>query len=304
MAERGTYRSVKVVLLDGPDYRQLSERSRHVFLTLKLTFGPSGIEVREPEALPHELAAKTGIPSDAVRGCLEDLERAGWIEREGNVVWILGQLHHDPGMVDSNPKHRKGIQSHVGGLPRLSIVRRFVVAHPAFFPPAEYADPVGYPKANDSHDIPIRFTEEGRGKTEERRPKSENLAPARETDSPPGGDDDESTGTVIHATDRLSASQVLHAWESSQPASVPEVDRRKQKPAARKIADHHTAEEVATAFIGMGQLFPHCPPKSEPWDLWDLDRKFAKALAKARDHPDIRSQAFDRQFLAATGGPR
>jgi hypothetical protein len=52
------------------------------------------------------------------------------------------------------------------------------------------------------------------------------------------------------------------------------------------------------AFVGIGQLFPHCPPKSEPWDLTDLDRKFAKAMAKARDHPELRSRQREGELLA------
>jgi hypothetical protein len=52
---------------------------------------------------------------------------------------------------------------------------------------------------------------------------------------------------------------------------------------------------------GMMALFPHCPPKSEPWDLHDLQRKFTKAKAKARDHPEIKAMTAKAAFLQEAG---
>lgn len=177
--ERGSYRSVKVVLLDGPDFQQLPERANHLFVFLKLTFGPSGIEVRYPDALAAEMSAKTRIPVEFVRENLDILEQAGWIEREGNVVWILGQLEHDPGQSPENPKHRTGVQRHVDGLPRLPIVEAFKRAHPLWFPTSPQPKPsppesIPMPEPIDSQSIANRFTEEGRQKTEERIPNTEN----------------------------------------------------------------------------------------------------------------------------------
>lgn len=133
MAERGPYRAVKVVLLDGPDYQELPERARHLFLVLKMSFGPSGIEVHYPEALAFELQAKTGMSLEAVRDSLDHLERAGWIHRERNVVWIVGQLEHDPHMNWKDEKQRTSIWRHVAGLPRLPLVGAFIAAHPDWF---------------------------------------------------------------------------------------------------------------------------------------------------------------------------
>lgn len=133
MADRGGYRSVKVVLLDGPDFQELPERENHVFVFLKLSFGPSGIEVHYPEALAHLISARTRIPVDAVRGCLDTLDALGWIRRQGNVVWLVGQLEHDPHQKWDDEKHRKGIWKHLAGLPRLPIVGQFIDAHPDWF---------------------------------------------------------------------------------------------------------------------------------------------------------------------------
>lgn len=168
MADRGAYRSIKVVLQDGPDFQRLTERARHTFLTLKMAFGPSGIEVRYFEALACEVAEKTGMPVEAARVSLQELERTGWTRRERNVVWIVGQLDHDPGLTATNENHRKSVQSHVNGLPRLSIVRRFVECHSGYFPPLEYTLPDGYPMASGGHDYATAITEDRITKNEER----------------------------------------------------------------------------------------------------------------------------------------
>jgi len=133
MAERGSYRSVKVVLLDGPDFQRLDERPRWVFMVLKLSFGPSGIEVHYPEALAHELAEKTGASVAQVKDALDTLEAEGWIHRERNVLWIVGQLEHDPHMNWTDAKHRTAIWKHVAGLPRLPLVGAYIEAHPDWF---------------------------------------------------------------------------------------------------------------------------------------------------------------------------
>ena len=373
MADRGTYRAIKVVLLDGPDFQELPERSRWVFLTLKMSLGPSGIEMHYPEALVHNISARTGADPDDVRSSLSVLEEHGWIIREGNVIWITGQLKHDPGLKAENPKHRVSIQKHVAGLPHLRIVRSFIDAHPEFFPPDEYTYPNGYPEPSDSlsvHQIPktkdrIPSTEEreprraparedspaGGGSlsgsdspgsvgahrdpepsdshsiaypkesdrlsvhqrpktkdqipnTEEREPKR---APAREVfhtggGVPSGSDPPGSDGGLDppHPGQRMSGAEVLVAWENAQPVAASAAERRKQKPFARRIADGHTREQVMAAFVGIGQLFPHCAPKNQPWDLSDLDRKFSKAVAAARDHPELKSRRFDEEFTAMT----
>jgi len=135
--ERGGYCSIRRVLLDGPDFQKLSERARWVFIALKLNMGPSGIDVFYPSALVFQLAAQTGASPNAVTEALVELEESGWLLREQNVVWLIGHLKHDPHVSASDSKHRKSVGRHLSGLPRLDIVRAFVVAHPEFFPPTD-----------------------------------------------------------------------------------------------------------------------------------------------------------------------
>jgi hypothetical protein len=133
MIERGEYRAIRRVLLDGPDFQRLPERARWVFIALKLNLGPSGIEVWYPAELVARLSGQTGTSPAGVQDALITLEREGWIERETNVVWIVRQLEHEPNVKLANPKHRTMIQSHTGGLPRLDIVARFVMAYEPWF---------------------------------------------------------------------------------------------------------------------------------------------------------------------------
>ena len=162
---RGGYRAVKVVLLDGPDYQDLTERARHLFLALKLSFGPTGIEVHYPEALAAEMAAKTGIPVEGVRDALDELRGAGWVDWERNVFWIVGQLRHEPHFNEANEKHRSAVWSHVGGLPRLGIVRAFIERYSAYFYGAPDSLSHGLPD-RPSHSPPkqgVGSREEGEG---------------------------------------------------------------------------------------------------------------------------------------------
>lgn len=209
MADRGVYRAIKVVLLDGPDFQKLPERARWVFLALKMSMGPAGIEVHYPEALAYQLAERTGAPVFAVKEALDVLEGHGWILRQGNIVWIVGQLRHDPHMDWSDNKHRKSIWGHLLGLPRLEIVGSFVRAYPGWFEAATVTTPKGDVKeifaapaellhplhempgnVDNSDDLPLRRAIEGPSKglaraieapiTEDRRPKTED----REQTSP------------------------------------------------------------------------------------------------------------------------
>ena len=287
MADRGTYRAIKVVLLDGPDFQELPERARWVFLTLKMSLGPSGIEMHYPEALVHNISARTGADPDDVRSSLGVLEEHGWIIREGNVIWIAGQLKHDPGLKAENPKHRASIQKHVAGLPRLRIVRSFIDAHPEFFPPDEYTHPNGYPEPSDSHSIAypkesdslsvrqIPNTKDRIPSTEEREPKR---APARE-DSPAGGGSlsgSDSPGSVgAHRDPEPSDSHSIAYPKKSDSLSV------HQRPKTKDQIPN-TEEEAAAA----------ARPREGPIGEMEADlARFLEPLPDARTRRRVEAQA-------------
>lgn len=224
---RGGYRAVKVVLLDGPDYQDLSERARHLFLALKLSFGPTGIEVHYPEALAAEMAAKTGIPVEGVRDALDELRADGWVDWERNVFWIVGQLKHEPHFNEANEKHRAAVWSHVGGLPRLGIVRAFIERYSPYFKGAPDSLSNGLPD-RPSHSPPkqgVGIRDEGRGITDT-SPDGDDGEPSQNEDGTTSLDvaDDADWATL-----RTSLFEPLrkHVWKGKQPPSnVPAKGRR------------------------------------------------------------------------------
>jgi hypothetical protein len=132
--ERGQYRSITVVLLDGPDFQELPPEARWVFTVLKISMGPCGIEVWYPDALVAVLAARTGHSPQVVGDMLDVLQATGWIRAERNVVWIVKQLRFEPAMSHNNELHRVAVAAHLKGLPRLAIVGDFIRLYQSYLP--------------------------------------------------------------------------------------------------------------------------------------------------------------------------
>lgn len=205
MGERGTYRSISRVIIDGPDFRKLSACARHVFLTLKIAFGPCGVEVYYLPSLASDLAQWTGYDTPTLAPAIQELMDNDWLRVEDNVVWIVDQLRFDPGFNAANVNHQKSVRLHVLGLPRLGIVRAFINRYRDYFPDADSLSNA-YPEtmASDTHSIAYRMGIEaqkpapkrhripipmpfGSGKTEDRRPRTEDrggTTPANGADAP------------------------------------------------------------------------------------------------------------------------
>jgi hypothetical protein len=180
--ERGEYRSVRRVLLDGPDFQRLTPTARWVFVALKLNLGPAGIEVAYLGALLVQLAQQTGFEADDVGAAIEELVAGGWVRREANVIWVVGQLENDPHMSATDPKHRKAVQRHLCSLPRLDLVKQYVKAHPAFFPRDEVrATGLGWAIEGPSkgHRSTENKTEDKKEKESSRAPRESWLSPVR-----------------------------------------------------------------------------------------------------------------------------
>jgi hypothetical protein len=101
----------------------------------------------------------------------------------------------------------------------------------------------------------------------------------------------------------LPTQELMGAWikhyEKRTGKRPPGSDIPKQGAVAARICEKHTAEEVVYAFLGIDHLFPYS--KGEPWDMFDLEKKFSKAMAKAQDHPDIKRQREEAAFMEAIG---
>lgn len=197
-SERGDYRAIRQVLLDGPDFQKLSERARFAFITMKIGAGPTGLEVEYSLGAVEKVGIRTGMGARAAKKALQELENSGWVEREGNLIWIDGHLKNEPNMRPTDGNHRKSIQRYVAGLPRLSLVRRFIAAHPEWFPESEMLanglgwtlteGPTGGPPkgpASTEDRRPRTITEDRRPKTDVGDPPPEPRPPAPATTSPP-----------------------------------------------------------------------------------------------------------------------
>jgi hypothetical protein len=115
-------------------------------------------------------------------------------------------------------------------------------------------------------------------------------------------DPDEPDGSELpHPGSRMSASELIEIWSSTLEDPVTPDERKSFRGVAMGLTNRHTRNDLLQAMTGMMALFPHCPPKSEPWDLNDLQRKFTKAKAKARDHPEIKAMAEKAAFLQEAG---
>jgi hypothetical protein len=202
MADRGQYRGIRRVLLDGPDFQMLGPAARWVFVAMKINLGPCGIEVEYPDALVARLASQTGHDIPTIIAALDELERDGWIQREANVVWVVGQLEHDPALKASNPKHVASVRDHIKGLPRIGIIGLFLDKYrrwfdmesdPKWFDNLRQKYPKGIEKAvqwlSDAYrmpmDSPSDQKSDTRDTTEDRRPNSETekLSDSNESDA-------------------------------------------------------------------------------------------------------------------------
>lgn len=125
---RGVHRGVYSVLVDDLDFQKLSPRTRHVFLTLRLSkeVGPACIFVFYPEVVGRQ----TGYTARQVEAAMVELEQSPdsehpWVRREGPLVWLRNGLLHDPTMTLANENHLKSVARWIDGLPRVNLVLTF-----------------------------------------------------------------------------------------------------------------------------------------------------------------------------------
>ena len=89
----------------------------------------------------------------------------------------------------------------------------------------------------------------------------------------------------------MSAQDLIAYWIDHRLDRPPGSIIGKQGAAAKRICEKYTRQQIVQAAVGITQLFPHATPKNEPWDLFDLEKKFDKAMAAAHNHPDAKRQS-------------
>lgn len=74
--------------------------------------------------------------------------------------------------------------------------------------------------------------------------------------------------------------RTLGAWISIYPGEVPGPQKGKQGAVGKRFAESYDPREIALILWGMQFLYPYS--EGAAWDLFDAERKAAKALAEAR----------------------
>lgn len=95
---------------------------------------------------------------------------------------------------------------------------------------------------------------------------------------------------------------ILQAWIDRFPELGKKLSSRERGrlgAACKRLAEGHTREDVAVAFVGMAALFPHNEPKNEPWDPMTLEEKFPRALMAAANHPKVKQRREERSLREA-----
>lgn len=128
---RGEYRPIFEALFYGKDYRDLTPEAKLTLLTLKGLCGAKGIKVWP--ALVPTLSELTGLAEKSVKAAVARLQKAGWIEHEDSIVWVVRGLEFEP-QISQGDKHRKWLATELETMPRAPIVERFRVHYGAFLP--------------------------------------------------------------------------------------------------------------------------------------------------------------------------
>lgn len=94
----------------------------------------------------------------------------------------------------------------------------------------------------------------------------------------------------------VSASQLLGAWIDRQPVRPPDTVIAKQHRVATRLVGTADREQLARAWVGIERIFPYS--RGDPWDLFDLERHFAKAMASAEDEPELKRARRMQELMA------
>jgi len=96
----------------------------------------------------------------------------------------------------------------------------------------------------------------------------------------------------------MPANELLAAWldlrrDKSPSFHLSAKDRAKQGTAAARICAGYPRDSILRAWVGMMALFPYAEPpvgRSQAWDLWRFEQRFAEALAQADQHPAVNEE--------------
>lgn len=164
---RGEYRSLHTVLLDGPDFQQLTPEARWLYIVCRMSVGASGIDV--VPGMGAALRERSGLAGGPCNDALVELVGAGWVETDGNLLWVVRGLEFEPSFRATNAGHRKALRAHLAGLPRRAILDRFRARYARWLDDEDGmgdAIPPATPLPPDSHPDGMGVKGEGEGSRE------------------------------------------------------------------------------------------------------------------------------------------
>jgi DNA-binding transcriptional ArsR family regulator len=237
----------------------LHPTTRHVLRILADYGDVHGSDIRPgTRALAHD----TGLSRPTVMHHLEAAEQGGWIIREvagpgRGQGWkrhryelripgkVVKEFDHEGGQ-EVLPRQGEGGQTDEQGgqIDGGKVVKGFDLTFPTTSPETSPSPPEGTADA---------------------------AAPRVDESS------EQEAATTTPDSDRLSAGDLVAAWVRRQPHRPPASVIRKQGAAAKRLVSDADRPTLERAVEGIGRLYPHS--EGEPWDLFDLEKKMAKALA-------------------------
>ena len=139
MSRLPDHRRVMVTLYRDVGFIELSLPASSVLLMLTIRWGgPSGLFQAAGRELEIDIEIRAKVPRDQIDQVLEELEKTGWLRRDGTVCWLIRQMEFTGGYNARNRPHRKSLQRHVHSLPGIPLIQDFIAANLPFFPADEW----------------------------------------------------------------------------------------------------------------------------------------------------------------------
>lgn len=185
--EKGTYRSIYSSIWDDPEFQSFDPITQAVFFCLR-----TSRECNFSCIYPHyhsSLYERMPRATDgAIDGAIANLIRAGWVQYERPVLWIVKGLKNDPSYVPGNEKQILGIINHLKTLPKLPIVDNFARYYgiPFKIKPSDAPQdgPLHGPHQGVPHTPPMGPGKQGKGKGKGNRKRKKDLPPPVDNSTP------------------------------------------------------------------------------------------------------------------------
>lgn len=257
MSDRGEFRAIYTVLIDGPDFQAFAPAAKLVFYTLKLSLGATGIGVIR--ALVPTLVEQTGHDAATISAALAELEDADWIRREHNVVWIVRGLEFEPGLGVDNVNHRKSIRRHIESLPTVGLVETFRSHYAQWFEESEtHSDGIGKGSEGDQEPTAIRRKEKGERRditSPREKPRGSDAKPARASSGKPQfpPEFEAAWGDYPHRAGGNSKQEAAKAWRARRREGV---DAAAMHDGVRRYAGYcHETGKLGTEYVMQASRF-------------------------------------------------